>query len=258
MMRLAEKEYWDTGYRDRPDLSPIIVSGYKNFYASEIYQIKKNVGFDRKKILEVGGGGSQWLALLSKQHPSSIFVALDYSEEGCSLIEEYAKNNKLRNLKVTCKDLFDCSVDEGKFDVIYSHGVVEHFQDLSQVMLVIKKLLAENGRLITFIPNMSGVIGKLTKFFKKEVYNIHVIHDKESFIKGHTDAGLEVIESGYLCSSNFGVLSSCFSTQKGWRWEVYRFLTRLSKTIWAFETRVFKLPTSRFFSPYIYVIAKKP
>lgn len=111
--------------------------------------------------------------------------------------------------------------------------------------------------MITFIPNMSGLNGYLTKNFNRDVYDIHIPHNKESFVSGHEQAGLSILEADYLCSSNFGVLSSCFHEESSWKWNTYKQLTRVSKLAWAFESKIFEFPVSQIFSPYIYAVAKK-
>lgn len=257
MSSLTTREYWESGYRQRLQLLPEKSQGFKNYPSYKILKIKESVGFEGKRILEIGGGGSSWLAYLAERYRSSTFTALDYSEEGCSQISNYANDNKLSNLNVLCGDVFDETLTNEKYDVVYSHGVVEHFTDLSSTLAEFAKYLDVDGRLITFIPNMSGLNGFLTKFFNREVFDIHVPHDRESFVRGHEQAGLKILEAGYLCSSNFGVLSSCFTKEETWKWFLFMQLTRVSKIIWAFEYRFFDLPLSRTFSPYIYAIAKK-
>ncbi|NMT65226.1 class I SAM-dependent methyltransferase [Marinobacter orientalis] len=258
MSRLTETSYWDATYTARPSLQPIEVTGYRNLSAEKNLEVMESVGIENKRVLEVGGGGSAWLAFFASHYPDSEFTALDYSDEGCALVRDYANERGLLNLHTVCADMFDPEAAVGQFDLVYSHGVVEHFTDLAATLAPMKNFLAHDGRLVTFIPNMSGILGALTRKFNRAVYEIHVPHDRESFVKGHKDAGLEILECGYLDSTNFGVLSSCFEHQSGIKWQFYKQLARLSKILWAFESRVFRLPTSRLFSPYIYAIAKKP
>jgi hypothetical protein len=68
---------------------------------------------------------------------------------------------------------------------------------------------------------------------------------------------LRVIEADYLCSNNFGVLSSCVREKKGFMWHFYKMMSRVSKATWFFEDKVADLPVSKFFSPYIYVISER-
>jgi hypothetical protein len=137
-----------------------------------------------------------------------------------------------------------------------SFGVVEHFTELSHVLLAKQKYLKDKGLMFTLIPNMAGSIGYLTKLFNREVYEMHNPHDWNSFLAGHREAGLMVISGGYIGSTNFGVLSSCFEKSQGFSWHTYVFLTRLTKAMGLVESKFGDLPSSRLFSPYIYAISR--
>jgi len=253
---LTTKSYWDATYETREALAPVDPHGAHARVTQEILCIKKRIGLDEKRVLEIGGGGSAWLAFLAKAHPSSEFTCLDYSEVGVESLRHYAHENELNNLKFKNSDMFQPPLEYERYDIVFSHGVVEHFPDLSGVLIAHARYLSDDGILLSIIPNMAGILGLLTKIFNRTVYNIHVPHDLKAFRQGHSDAELEIIESGYLCSSNFGVLSSCFKRKEGWKWATYKFLSRVSKAVWIFENSVASLPTSRTFSPYIYVAAK--
>ena len=144
----------------------------------------------------------------------------------------------------------------GAFDVVYSVGLAEHFAELEQVLAAKGCFVAPGGVMFTLIPNMSGLIGKLTKRYNKDVYEIHNPHNMRSFLEGHRRAGLEVVRAGYLCSTNFGVLSSCFHNDMARGWSAYVFLSRLSKLLWFFESKVTDLPKSALLSPYMYAVSR--
>ena len=257
MARLTKKTYWDNSYEARGCLVPVQTSGYKHYCYFKNLDVITKIGLQKKNVLEIGGGGSEWIARLAMEYPESSFTALDYSDAGCKSLEDFSRENGLKNIKVICDDFFNAKQCEGKYDVIYSQGVAEHFENLPEVMKAFKGFLGADGRMVTIIPNMSGLNGWLTKLFNKAVFHIHVPHTKESFKAGHEDGGLEIIEHGYLCSNDFGVLSSCFADQSGVKWFLYKQLTRISKIVWWFESKFFDFPAGRFFSPYIYCVAKK-
>lgn len=255
--KLTSKEYWESTYGERSRLNPIQLSGFKHHCAREIFKIIQRAAKDANSVLEVGGGGSAWLAYLASTYPTRQFASLDYSEEGGQMLRSFMEDNGIENLRVFTEDFFSPSDAVGKFDFVYSHGVVEHFGDLSGVLSAHAGFVADGGIMLTLIPNMAGLNGRLTRWFNQGVYDIHVPHDLGSFEFGHLDAGLEIVESGYLCSNNFGVLSSCVRSRRGIKWNMYKWLTRLSKSVWFFESKLAGLPASKTFSPYIYVVSKK-
>ena len=143
----------------------------------------------------------------------------------------------------------------GRFNLVYSIGVVEHFSSLPEVLIAVKHLLAADGTMLTILPNMTGILGVLTRRYSRQVYDLHVPHDVSSFLRGHGAAGLTVRASGFLCSTNFGVLSSCFHGPTDRGWKVYRWLSRLTTVLWFLESKLGELPHSSLFSPYIYAVS---
>ncbi len=255
--KLTEKNYWDSNYTSRKEVSPVSLVGYRNYCAKKIYEKKEPFLKTAETVLEIGGGGSSWLLYLAEKFPEKKFAALDYSEEGCGILRNAVVAQGLNNLDIWVEDFFSPSERVGKFDLVYSHGVVEHFKDLPGVLKAHAHFVSGNGVMLTVIPNMAGVLGVLTKKMNRSVYDIHVPHDLRTFVKGHYDAGLEVIDSGYLCSNNFGVLSSCIGDKDGLKRSVYKSLSRLSKALWLIESNSFNFPETKLFAPYIYVTSKK-
>ncbi len=135
-----------------------------------------------------------------------------------------------------------------QFDVIYSIGVVEHFQDLSRALEAKKRLLAPAGTMFTVIPNMAGILGTLTRRYNRHIYDLHVPHDLKSFVDGHVKAGLEVRSAGYICSTNFGILSSCFNGPQTPGWRSYVWLSRLSNALWFVEDKLFEFALADLFT----------
>lgn len=254
---LTNEQYWDGSYKERSGIDKLDFKGFRGFCARKIFLVKEKYLDSAKTVLELGGGGSSWLITLAQLFPDTQFSCLDYSEVGCKKLEIEVEKENIKNLEVIQGDFFKKSELHGKFDFAYSHGVVEHFKDLGGVLLAHSEFLSESGVMVTIIPNMSGMLGKLTKAYNKAVYDIYVPHDLSSFEKGHEEAGLRIVNSGYLCSTNFGVLSSCFSSKNENGYKKYLFLSRLTKVIWFFESKFFSLPSTPRFSPYIYVVSKK-
>jgi SAM-dependent methyltransferase len=256
MNNLTDKEYWDCGYKsltgknELPDLDD-----FRWLPDKRIVDLLEGVGLDGKDILEVGAGNSTLLLLLATRHHSgSKFVGLDYSEAGCAALRAGATKCRA-DISVIQGDMF--SPPEGlyrRFDVLYSMGVVEHFLNLANVLRDLKKYLKPGGVMVTVIPNMAGVLGTLTKRFNLAIYDIHNPHDLESLVSGHIEAGFRPIRSGYLCSTNFGVLSACFPARHGVSFQFYRVLLALSLGSWIFESKLFEFPKTAALSPYLYVV----
>jgi 2-polyprenyl-3-methyl-5-hydroxy-6-metoxy-1,4-benzoquinol methylase len=254
---LTKKEDWDQGYASRKEIVDLNF-GWRDHTNYLIVKKIEEIGLDGKSVLEIGAGDSPWLPYFARKHPGSRFAGLDYSKAGCErLAERAAAICQATTIDIYHQDMFAMeSALHGRFDLVLSFGVVEHFTELSHALLAQREYLKDKGLMFSLIPNMAGSIGYLTKLFNRKIYEMHNPHDWHSFFDGHRGAGLTVISGGYLGSINFGVLSSCFEKQEGFSWHTYVFLTRLTKALWLVESKLGDLPRGRIFSPYIYAISR--
>ncbi len=258
MKDLTNVEMWNRGYMSRDEFAELIFD-WRNHSIRLVAKKIEEIGLDGKSVLEIGAGDSYWLPYFARKYPSSRFGGLDYSTAGCErLSRRVAAAGGKVSVDIYHQDLFAAeSALHGKFDLILSFGVVEHFSDLSHALLAKRNYLNEHGLMFTLIPNMMGSIGFFTRLFNRDVYEMHNPHDLVSFLEGHRKAGMAVLSGGYLGSTNFGVLSGCFNERRGLSWHAYVLLTRLSKAIGYLECKWGDFPVSKSFSPYIYAISRK-
>jgi SAM-dependent methyltransferase len=210
-----------------------------------------------KRVLEIGAGNSALLCYLARRFDGKArFSGLDYSEAGCRMLVRRAEREGA-TIEVIHQDLFAPAPDLlGQFDLVYSIGVAEHFSSLPPVLGATRQLLSPNGRMFTLIPNMAGILGTLTRQYNRAVYDLHAPHTMVSFLQGHDEAGLVVEQSGYLCSTNFGVISSCFRGETDRGWTTYKWLSRVTTLLWLMESKIGELPHTATFSPYLFTISR--
>jgi len=257
MEKLTDKAYWDGTYSRRKKESTRAFDGFLNYSNRMVLGKLLPTELGNKQVLEVGAGDSLWLPYLAKRFPSSRFAGVDYSERGCALLSQRAKDEGV-DVDVMHEDIFvEQSRLHGMFDIVISLGVVEHFDVLESVLVAKSRYLKPGGILFTVIPNMAGLLGTLTRRWNRAVYEKHNPHDWPSFLRGHQQAGMEVTEGGYLGSIDFGILSSCFPDRKGPAWQLNRALVAVSVAGWWVESKVGGLPGSRMLSPYIYAVCRK-
>lgn len=154
---LVEREEWEE-YWNCFKLPAEVKKSDKNLYRNEILKV-----FDSflpqdgdLSILEVGGGSGQYLAYMWRTFHFRIH-ALDYSDAACKVTRE---NFRLLGLEGTVyqRDLLSDSLsDLPLFDIVYSLGVIEHFQDLERVIGKHLELLRPGGTLVVGAPNFLGV-----------------------------------------------------------------------------------------------------
>ena len=262
----AGKAYWDDVWADDVlplpvDPSKTHIDNYVNVRFHEFFaQTFSRIDPRGKLLLEVGCANSSWLPYFSQQFDFKIH-GLDYSEIGCEQSRNILSNAGIQG-EVVCADFFSPPASLlGTFDVVITFGVVEHFTDTQSCIKALAKLLKPGGLLITIIPNMVGLIGRIEKTINRPVYDIHVPLDAESLTRVHKFLRLEVLQAGYFMSTHFGVLNLNGLNPRSLNWKIknvfLKILLHISKLIWLFEGVFGQLMPNRLTSPYINCLAQK-
>jgi 2-polyprenyl-3-methyl-5-hydroxy-6-metoxy-1,4-benzoquinol methylase len=234
----------------------------KDFRNLPHFELLNTIGsyFRMGDLIEVGAGDSALLVDVALRYKPTRSVGLDYLVDACRRLKNRAQQANAE-IEVICSDLFDPGNElVGTFDLVMSHGVVEHFTDLSGVIEAISLFAKPKGIVFTLIPNIKGSVYKyLMKKWDRKIYNAHVPYDVKDLMVAHQQAGLRVLECRYFMSSNFGMLSWCFvnRNKSGLTYWSYVQLTRVSKFLWWWENRFGLLPATRMFAPYIICVAQK-
>jgi 2-polyprenyl-3-methyl-5-hydroxy-6-metoxy-1,4-benzoquinol methylase len=262
----AGKAYWDEVWTGDTlplpvDPSQTNIDNYVNVRFHEYFsRIFSRIEPSDKLLLEVGCANSSWLPYFSQQFGFKIY-GLDYSEIGCEQSREILSNAGIQG-EIVCADFFSPPTSLlGKFDVVVTFGVVEHFTDTQSCIKALSKLLKPGGLLITNIPNMVGLIGTIEKMINRPVYDIHVPLDVKVLDKAHKLLGLEVLQCDYFLSTHFGVLNLNGLDPRSLSWKIKKFflkiLLHISKLVWLCEDAFVQLMPTRLISPYINCLAQK-
>lgn len=212
-------------------------------------------------LVEVGCARSQALPVLAKRLGVSV-AGIDYSPNGCEQTRVMMKREGVDG-EVHCSDIFAIPDSlKGRFDVVVSFGLIEHFSNTSEIVSSLAELLKPGGVILTNIPNMRGTTGFVQKILNRGIYDIHVPLTPSQVRSAHEAAGLSGIEADYFLSNNYGVVNIGDPNRRspGW-WAkkiVLALLARVSMVVWLIESKLGKLPATHAFSPYVNCIAIKP
>lgn len=125
----------------------------------------------RQAVLEIGCAPGEWLALLASRARVDV-SGLDYAAHGIELARAlFQKHGVAGDLR--CEDVFKSSFAKGSFDVVYSLGVIEHFDDPREIVRIHVELTKPGGTSLIMIPNYSGYYEKLQRYFYPENLDIH-------------------------------------------------------------------------------------
>lgn len=253
--RKSTKEYWESNWK-------LAASGLKEkntFFWRQIDSVflrffSKTSG-PNLHLLEVGAGASEWLPRLHSKYGFQV-SGLDYSHEGCKRCIATFEENQIEGEVYQC-DMFDSNHQlEGRFDVVCSFGLVEHFDDTAKAISACAKFVKSHGLVITFIPNMKGINGFFYKLFNRDVFDTHLPIDLNELVTAHKNAGLKVIYQSYILSLP-AVLDGDRVESNLFKKIIRKTAFFLTKTIWWIQENIWQIPESPITSPYMICIAKK-
>jgi 2-polyprenyl-3-methyl-5-hydroxy-6-metoxy-1,4-benzoquinol methylase len=163
-------------------------------------------------------------------------AGIDYSALGCEQARMIlAREHTLGHIYE--RDAFEANSDlVGRFDVVVSFGVVEHFRDTTEPIRAFARYLKPQGLMISTCPNMSGLLGFSQKLLDRSVYNSHVPLATGSMRRAHEMVGFKVTQCTYIGSLDFHVLNLCGAN--GVKSFAHRVLKRLSRIGWKLPLRL--------------------
>jgi len=108
-----------------------------------------NEDVKNKRILEVGAGsGSDVIALAKK---GAVCVALDFSKDALNVCRKLAKQENV-NVETILADCRQIPIKDGSFDLVFSVGLIEHFEDPIPLIKEQLRVLKKGGFLIIDAP----------------------------------------------------------------------------------------------------------
>ncbi|HPR53758.1 MAG TPA: class I SAM-dependent methyltransferase [Deltaproteobacteria bacterium] len=157
-------------------------------------------------LLEIGCGGSQWLPTFARRFGVDV-TGIDYSEQGCASARAILDQAGVQG-RVVQADLFDPPADMvGRFDLVVSFGVLEHFPDTARCLDAMAGYLKPSGCMVTVVPNMTGMPGWLQKVIDPAVYAMHVPLTRQDLLAAHADTSMEPLFCDYSLLLHLGVVN---------------------------------------------------
>jgi SAM-dependent methyltransferase len=167
------------------------------------------------RLLEVGCAQSRWLPYFARDWGYRV-AGLDYSELGCHQSRDLLAREGLAG-EIFHQDLFCPEPSQlAGFHLVFSNGVVEHFEDPGAVLRQMAAYLRPGGLMVTIVPNLTGWLGSLQALVSPEVMAIHRPLTREELAEAHVAAGLKPHFCAYLAFLHFSVVNP------GARWQDWR------------------------------------
>ena len=259
MRRLTDTSFWEEGWwqRKRPERLRL----YRDVDFEVVRLLARAGGSKKCRTLELGGGGSRILPYLGRKFGFRVFGS-DFSPRGCLLLKA---NLRLLGIDggVVCEDLFHSSLAPDAFDLVYSSGLIEHFDNTAAVVAEHLRLLKPGGKLVLVVPNLEGIQGRIFARLAPPLWQAHRVFSPSDLAATLSALGLREIQSGYLGSFHIHVgydpRWSAFSRWPHWLWFLTHASTRLGSGLisLAFRLSPWK-PHTRAWSPAFFAVGAKP
>ena len=212
------------------------------------------------RALEVGSAPGLHLAKLARRLELDPW-GLDYSPEGVAANRATFEQFGFDPAHVIHADFFaDDFVARhgGQFDLVMSHGFVEHFRDVRPVVARHVALAKPGGLVAISVPNLRGVNGALVKYFNPPLLDAHNldIMARDAFAALFDGQGLTPLFCDYLGLFQIGLQSAPATSPKR---HLLRATTWLQAPLDLAQRRLFatRSPALPALSPYLYYLGRR-
>lgn len=229
--RLMSKEYWRRNWQGVA--LPLI--------ARPVYDVRRTLNkllpkSGEMSFIEIGCAPGKFMAYFNKRFGYHV-AGIEYVEDAAAATRV---NMEMQGIgaQVFNMDFFEADFTAESYDVVFSNGFIEHFEEVSGVVNKISSLSKQY--VVTMIPNCYGVNGFISKTIRPKVFYGHKRIDTSSLQRLHEKAGLHTLFCEYV-----GGLQLIMPAAKTTFFDNNK---RLAKTV-NMPFRIFNL-ASRTFSKY--------
>jgi SAM-dependent methyltransferase len=260
---LTDTAYWDRTWAGRAVPQPLdphaaglngtIARYWHAFFEAAFRSIGIRPG---DRLLEAGCGGSVFLPYFVREF-GLVAEGIDNSAEAFELSKAIAERSGIPT-PIHPGDVLNPPASlRGRYKVVFSMGLVEHFSPTSSIIAALSAFLQQGGFLVTIIPNMNAFLGELQRVIDPAVYHAHVPLSPAELAAAHRSCGLSVLIARYAMTANFGVLNFNGPASRVPPGVGLRLTSWVSKLIWTLERAGLPEVPNRLTSPYAVVLAQR-
>ena len=244
MNKLTHENYWSNIWEQRKNTLQNIKDFYKWFLFLEFRKLLRDLFNKNQHILEIGSSPGIMLRNINKSLAPKQLIGIDYAKNSKIETEIYLKKYYV-SAKIYEKDIFKYDTKE-KFDVVMSFGLIEHFNDPTEILIHHKKFLKKNGHLFISIPNFKTPLVKFfLNLYRKEDFDTHNfdLMNPERLVYFFKKIQMKNIKTGYSMPLFLP------APYQG------RYIFSFFVAIWNFLSPIF--PKKKNWSAYIWINGKK-
>lgn len=148
--------HWDGVYSTEPRMrlpSPL------NIGTLNLQRLLRRYARPGLRFIEIGCAPGKTLAWADRALGMKV-SGVDYSEPGVAFTKKLLTTLGV-NADIRCEDVFNTTFAPGSFDIVFSAGVIEHFDDPRDIVAKHVGLLAPGGVAVITVPNYGGLYGRI-------------------------------------------------------------------------------------------------
>lgn len=202
--RVIDRTDWD-GYYKRPYKTASYSRTITGHYL--LRELKKIAQTRPLSIAELGGGNSCFFQLIMDRLKPESYTIVDNNQIGLQKFQE--RFSHLGHVHALYGDVLKDIECEKKFDVVFSVGLIEHFDKTGTAKSIEThfSLLKKGGYLIITYPTPT-ILYRITRFFAEKL-GLWIFHDERPLVREEVET--ELLKQGEIV--NFFVNYPIFLTQ---------------------------------------------
>jgi SAM-dependent methyltransferase len=192
MSDAAGKQFWDSAWSQLPPILPYQGPVFEHHAVLKNF-LPETSGRD---AIEVGCVPGNFMVYLNKEFGYRV-SGIDYSEQ-LPYVRENLRFNGIPDANLFQGDFFKF-VPPQHYDLVFSSGFVEHFDDYELVVRKHEELATSGGLVVIIVPNLTHLHKVLCGYFAPDILAVHrfpLMHAK-ILRKTLENAGLEVMHCEY-------------------------------------------------------------
>lgn len=187
----AGKVYWDAQWDSLPPIITYEGPGYEQHPVLYPY-----LSSQRGEAIEIGCVPGNWMIYLNKEYGYRV-SGIDYSKH-MDYVRENLRYNGIDDGELFNADLFQFD-PEKKYDLVFSSGFVEHFDDYVAVVRKHAELACSGALVVIMTPNLTHIHKILCKLFCPDLLKVHrfPLMDRKILSDTLESVGLEVLHCDF-------------------------------------------------------------
>lgn len=246
----TSREFWLNYWKQKMDRNEIGSIGDNYLFSDVLISNAQQV--PGKTVIEIGGFPGTF-SLFLKRKAGIAPAIFDYIVHHDFLKKFLQSNGFAENDLNVLEGNIQNYVPEEQFGMVFSVGLIEHFENTEDIIRKHLPFCKPGGRLLIILPNFTGLNGWVNKTFDLSNYQAHNINSMNLGLlrKIAHDMGLE--EPAVYFHGKFGLWLENYATRSLFTKLFFRWLWVMGKVF----TRMVPVE-SKFLSPYIILEGRKP